>query len=145
MPFVFSAAMSKGQIFGAGEAPQHLRHGHAGGLAEEIPERDVEGGIAAHLGPGGAKAENARQVARKRVDLERVPADDAGRHDLVDIGFDGSRMKEGFAEARQALVGMDEQPEEVRSLGDADGFQPGDLHSCLPKSGRGIAPNREIP
>ena len=51
-----------------------------------------------------------------------------GAIDLVDVGLDRLGRHEGLAEAGEALVGMDAQPEEVAELREPDRFERGDLH-----------------
>jgi hypothetical protein len=68
----------------AREAAQALVDRLAGGLAPQVPERDVDRGEAAHLGPAARETQVAgEQVARVPVDQQRVPAEQAGRHALV--------------------------------------------------------------
>ena len=80
-------------MLGAGEAAEQLRDRLSGHLAEEVPERDVERGVAAHLGAGGAEADIAGEVLGDAVDGERIAAEQLRREHLVDIGLDGLGMK----------------------------------------------------
>ena len=105
-----------------GEAAEQLRDRLARGLAEYVPERDVEGRVAAHLGAARAEAEIADEVGGQQVDRQRVAADDTRRDIFVQIFLDGARAVEGFAEAGDAFVGVHLDPQEVGSLLDADGL-----------------------
>src|SRR5271168_4480140 len=54
---------------------EQLREGLPGDLAEYVPERDVERGIAAHFDAGRTKSEVAREILRNSIDFERVAAE----------------------------------------------------------------------
>ena len=63
----------------AEKPPSSCASGWPVDLAEEVPERDVERGIAAHFGAGGAESEIADEVLRNPVDLERIAAEQLRR------------------------------------------------------------------
>ena len=58
------------------------------------------------------------RIAVDRLDLQRIAADQLGRHGLMDVGLDGSGTHEGLAEADKAFVGMQADPEQVGELAD---------------------------
>ena len=62
------------------------------------------------------------------VDRERVTADQLRGERLVDVGLDGSGHEKGLAEADDALVGVDLEPENVLELGCRDCFKRRDPH-----------------
>ena len=68
-------------------------------LAEEVPERDVDGRVAAHLGArSSASRDSWRASPLMRLDLQRVAAEQLGRDRLVDVGLDGGGAQERLAE-----------------------------------------------
>ena len=114
----------------ARQAAQQLMDRLAGRLAEDVPERDVERGQAAHLGAAAGEADvGVEQRARVPVDRERVLAEQARRRRLVDVGDRGVRPEERLAEADQALVGVHVHPEQIRELVELNGLDRGDLHA----------------
>ncbi len=118
-------------------AAQRRVHGHAGRLAEHVPQRDVDGRVAARLDAGAAPAEIAGQVAVARLDGQRVLPHQARRRPLVQVGLDGLRAHEGLAQPDQALVGVQAHPEDVGKLTEPDGFELGDLgHGRKPHAHR---------
>src|SRR5688572_16909825 len=72
----------------AARATENLIERLAGELAEEVPERDVEGGRSARLDARAAKAEIAGEPASEAVDLERIAAKHARRDVLVQVRLD---------------------------------------------------------
>src|SRR5450432_1864245 len=77
----------------AGEAAKELRHRLTERLAEEIPEGEIDGGVAADLDAARREAvEMAADAMLQRVvvtvDLARILAEEIGRAGLVDIGDD---------------------------------------------------------
>ena len=65
-------------------------------------------------------------MARRRLDLPRIAADQPGGDLLVQDRFDRLRAAEGLAQAGQPLVGFDLHPDQVGAFGDPDGTQGGD-------------------
>ena len=120
-----------GANLAAGEAAQQLGERLARHLAEDVPERDVDGGIAAHLGAGRGKADIAGQAARDGVDGERVPAEKERRGALVDIGLDGAGTEEGLPQAGDSLIGMDQHPAKIGVLVDPDSLDTRDLQDGI--------------
>jgi hypothetical protein len=102
-----------------------------GHLAEEVPERDVDRRVAALLGAGRAVADIGRELLGNAVDGERAAAEKLRCRRLVDIGLDRLRREEGLAEANEALIGVDAQPDEVGELVEPDRLDGGDLHCRL--------------
>ena len=112
----------------AGEAAQKLRDRLAGGLAEQVPQRDVERRIAAHLGPGRTEAHIARQLRRQPAYRQWIAPDHPRGHIVVQMRFDRRRAEKGLPQPGQTLVGMHQDPDQVGTFGNSDRFQPGDLH-----------------
>ena len=128
-PDVFGAGAGVvGPDLVAAKAAKKLGDGLAGRLAEQVPQRDVEGRVAAGFGTGRPKTEVADQIRREQIDLLRVTPDHARCDVLVHIGFDGFGGEEGFAQPDEALVGVNMQPQQVRMFLDPDRFDLGDLH-----------------
>ena len=100
------------------------------GLAPQVPQRDVEPGVAAHLGAGAGEADVADQVLRMEVDAQGVGAQEQRRRKAVDVGLGRGHPVEDLAEPGEALVGVDVDPEDVGVLLDADGLDGGDLHGA---------------
>ena len=92
-------------------------------LAEQVPERDVERRIAAHLGAGRAEAEIADESLAMRSICERIPAEHLRRQRLVDIGLDRLGAEEGLAEAGEPFVGMNPQPQQIGELRERGSFR----------------------
>ena len=105
-------------------------------LAEKIPKGNVDRGIAARLGTGGAPAEIvARQFGIDALDLERVLAEDLRRDGLMQIGLNSLGPEEGLAEADRPFIGVQQHEDDVAEFLDAQGFERGDLHEINPKAG----------
>ncbi|CCF21430.1 protein of unknown function [Pseudorhizobium banfieldiae] len=127
---VFSAGAGVvGADLFAAEATEQLGDRLVRHLAEDIPKCDVKGRIPSDLCAGRPEAEIAHQFVRQEIDLQRVAADDAWRDVFVHIAFHRLRAEECLPEPGDAFVGVDEDPEEIAALGDAHGFEPGDLHN----------------
>ncbi len=112
-------------------AAQERRHRHAQRLAEDVPERQVDGRVAAHLDRAGGRAHEAvadppADRLAVQVDRPRVFAQQPGRQRLVDIGLGGLGVAEGLAEAGEAFVGLDPEPEHVAETGDPERLEGGD-------------------
>ena len=116
----------------AGAAAQELDHGLVGGLAPQVPERDVDRRGGAGLDAGRAEAQIAVELGRDQVDRVRVDAEDAGGHDLVQERLDRGRGHEGLAQAVEAVLAVDADPEDVGELEQPDRLQLGDLHADAP-------------
>src|SRR5208283_5907310 len=112
--------------FRAREAAEKLCEGLSGDFAENIPKRDVERGIAAHFGAGGAKPQIADEVFRNPVNLERIAAEQLLREALMDVSLDGLGEEEGFAETDDPLRGVHLEPKEIGEFGEADRFERSD-------------------
>ena len=85
----------------AREAAEELGDRLAGDLAEQVPQRDVEGGVAAEFGAGRAEADIGDEVAGDAIDGERIAAEHLRRDHLMDVGLDGRGGEERLAEADQ--------------------------------------------
>ena len=99
-------------------------------LAVDVPERDVDGGVATHLGAGIARADiDAAEPAVVQLDIARILADQIGRNVVVDIGGDGAGRPERLSGADQAGIGMNAKPEQERKFRQPQRFDAGDLHA----------------
>ena len=102
-------------------------------LAVDIPERDVDRRIAAHLGAGIARADiDAAQRAVVQLDVARILADQIGGDIVVDVAGDRTRRPEGLAGADDAGIGVDAQPEQERKFGQLQRFERRRLSLLLP-------------
>ena len=115
----------------AREAAEELGDRLAGGLAEEVPERDVDGRIATGFGAGGPEADIADKVAGNQVDGQRIAAEEQRRGGLVDVRLHRARPEERLAKAGDPGVGVDLHPQQVGVFRDADCLDFGDLHVGL--------------
>ena len=109
----------------AEQPPQRL----AQRLPINVPERDVDGRIAAHLGAGVARADiDAAERAVVQFDVARVLAEQIGRDVVVDVACDRTGRPEGLAGADDAGIGMDAQPEQEREFRKLQRLDRDDLH-----------------
>ncbi len=117
----------------AAEAAQHLVHGLAAELAEEVPERDVQcrGGAVLDAGRGLGHRQ-VEHVAVDRLDPERGPAEQARGEGVVDMGLDRAGAVEGLAQSDQPRIGVHADPEDIGEFLGAQRFDRGDLHRRLP-------------
>src|SRR4051812_35077665 len=71
-------------------------------LSVDVPERDVDGGVAAYFSAGIACADiDAAEPAIMQLDVARVLADQIGGNVVVDIGGDRPRRPECLAGSDQ--------------------------------------------
>src|SRR5690606_41956546 len=89
----------------------------AGDLAEQVPQGDVDRGVTPALHPGPGPAEDAGESTGMRLDGERVLPQQRRSDRLVDVRLDGRGADERLAEAAHAVVGLDEDVDEVAVLG----------------------------
>ena len=110
-------------------AAEQVEDGLAGVLAEQIPERDVEGGDGAHLGAG--MAEEIR-VGKQRLPVplavERRLPEQERRGEVVDDGLDGGGDVERLTEAHEPVVRVQVHPEQVGEIRGADRLDAGEVH-----------------
>ena len=125
----------------AGHPAQEVHHGPPRRLAEEVPERDVEGRVGPGLDSGRARADVIREREPEPVDGRRVPAEEAPGRGLVDVGGDGLGAEEGLAEAHQPLVGVKADEAEVGELAELDCLDGGHAHGTLSRA-RGLTRSR---
>ena len=103
------------------EPAQELMDRLARRLAEEIPERDVDGGEPPHLRAAAAEPDIGRaERVGMLVDPQGVLAQQIGRGAFVDIGRDGLGAEEGLAQADQPLVGHHLDPDQIGELRQLD-------------------------
>src|SRR5436190_7915796 len=103
--------------------------GLVGNLAENIPERDVDGGETPHLGTAAAEPDISRtQRMRMFVDAQRVFAEKIGRRAFMDIRGHGVAAEEGLAKSDGAVIGQHMNPDKVGEFGKLYGLDPRDLH-----------------
>ena len=115
------------------EAAEQLVDRQAGRLAEQVPEGEIDRGIAPHLDAASGKTRKmvtdlGHQRAGVALDPERVFPQKVRRAGLVDVGDRRLGIAEGLAETPEALVGLKLDPDEVAELGELDGLECGDLH-----------------
>src|SRR5439155_3445515 len=114
----------------AAKTPQQLVNRLAGHLAEEIPERDVDGGETPHLHAAAAEPDiGGTQRMRVLVDAQGVLAQQVGCRALMDVGSDGIGAEEGLAQAYRPLIGMDLDPQKIGELREQYSFDRGDPHA----------------
>ncbi len=106
-------------------------------LAEDVPQRDVDGRAAAHLGARRGKADVAREGALDALDVARVAAQERWRDDAVDMRLGRLRAIERLAEPGQALVRVHLHPEQVGELANPDRLYARDLHGSFPSPSAG--------
>src|SRR5918998_2466964 len=132
-------AVAGAGVVGADPLPtgsaQELVDGLTRSLAEEIPQRYVQGRVAPRLGPAAAIAEVAVELAGVPVDVEGVLPEQVGGRGLVDVGLDRPRPEEGLAEAREPLVGVNLDEQDVGKLVEAERVYLDNLHCSNPRSG----------
>ena len=103
-------------------------HRHASGFAKNIPQRDVHRRVATRFHAGATPAQITGDVTLAGFDGQRVLAHQFGRDPFVQISLDRLRAHEGFAQAHQALVGVQTYPDDVGKLAQSDGFELRDFH-----------------
>ena len=130
----------------AAAAAEHGVDRQPGDLAEQVPERHVDRRDRPHLGPHRAAEIHQREhVAPVILDVARVAADQQRREDVMDDRGDGARQVIGLAEAGQAGIGVNADPQVVgqrlprrgvqlrplrlRQRLEPDGLDLGDLHA----------------
>ncbi len=129
------------RILSREKPPRSWAIGWPHGLAEQIPEGDVERRIAPRLRAGRTESEIAVQVSGDEIDLQRIAADQLRRNDLVNVGLHRLRRHESLAEAGEALRGVDAQPQQIAEFRQPDRFERDDLHAIEPSLREGsIAP-----
>ena len=84
-----------------------------------VPERQVNGGVRSHLGASTGRPDVRPQAAGVLVDTGRVLAEKVLGRGAVQIGLHGGGSEIRFAQAGQAVIGLDEQKDQV-----GDGFGP---------------------
>ena len=115
--------MSELRILIAAEAAQQLMDRLAGRLAEEIPERDIDGGEAAHLRAAAAETDIGRaQGVGVLVDPQGILAQQIGRHAFMDVSRNRIGAEEGLAQADQPFIRMHLHPAKIGELGQLDRF-----------------------
>ena len=98
-----------GQHALATDAAEQRVQRHPGGLAGDVPQRDVDAGDRLHLHAAGAAGEGTAHVLPARGDVERALADHRGLEQAVDDRGVGHRARppEDLAPAGQAGIGHD--------------------------------------
>src|SRR4029078_10799159 len=98
-------------------------------LAENIPERYVNGGEAPHLGAAAAEPDIGRtQDVRMFVDAQRGFAEKIGCRAFMDVGGHGVAAEEGLAKPDGAVICQHMYPDKVGKFGKLDGLDRRDLH-----------------
>src|SRR5215472_7521367 len=110
------------------QAPPRSWYGLPGGLAEEIPECDVDRRIGPHFGPRAGVADVRLQGPRVPVYPLRILSQQIGSSRLVDVCLGGLGIEIGLAQPDQALVRVQLYQEEVRELRKPDRLDLGQPH-----------------
>ena len=108
-----------GGEMGDGRRAEHPPQRQVGGLAGDVPQRDVERRQGEHMRAVAAEAvERLRQACAQAADVARVLAEDRGGKLGIQrgLGGGGGGVAERLAPAFQALVGDDAQPDRVHRL-----------------------------
>ena len=109
------ASVVDADILAAG-AVQELVYGLAGGLAEEIPESDVDRRIGSRLCPGAGVADVRLQGSRVPVYMLGILSQQIRSSCLVDVVLDRLGIEVGLAQPDQAFVRVQLNEEEVWEL-----------------------------
>jgi hypothetical protein len=108
------------RIEGARCAAEQLVQRHVRHLAGQVPEGDIHGADGAHLGARPAAERHRLQHIRPQpVDLRRIAPQQHGRKRTVHHGFLGFRVRIRFAQAHQAAIGVDADPQPLDGTGNA--------------------------
>src|SRR5918998_1335422 len=131
-------AVAGAGVVGADPLPtgsaQELVDGLTRSLAEEIPQRYVQGRVAPRLGPAATISEVAVELAGVPVDVEGVLPEQVGSHGLVDVGLERPRREEGLAEAPEPLVRVNLDEQDIGELVEAERVNLDNPHRSNPRS-----------
>jgi hypothetical protein len=98
-------------------------------LAEDVPKRDVDHGCRSNLGAAARESQiAAHELPAVRLDRERILAEQIRRDQLVNLRFHRGRAARSLAEPDQSFVRMNLREQQIRPIGQANGFDRGDLH-----------------
>ena len=106
---------------------------HVGRLAKNVPQRDVNGRVAARLGAGATPAQVAGELPVAGFDRQRVFAQQLRAGPLMDVSLHRLRTHKGFTQTDQSLVGVDAHPHDVGELIEPQGFNFGNFQFTLQK------------
>ena len=124
----------------AAQPAQHLVHRLLAHLAEQVPQRDVDGGCRAVLhARAGLRHGQVQHLAMQRLDVQRVPAQQAPGEGIVQVRLDCARAIESLAQADHPGVRMHAHPDDVGELAGPQCLDGRDLHAALPGHGLAVA------
>ena len=113
----------------AAASAEQVVDGLAAVLAGDVPEGDVDGADGARFGAAVAEyVDGGEHGVPVALDVEGAASQQQGSEIVVDEGADGARRVGGLAEADQAVVGVDAEPERVGVAPEPDRLQAGDFH-----------------
>ena len=119
-------------------ATQQLINGHTGALAQQVPQRHVDGGDGRHGHRPAAPVRTAVQVLPDVFDLPGIAPQQAGEDMFFQVGHHGefAAIQRGVTQAVQALVGADFHGDEIAARAGDDGLEGGDFQGRDPGRGR---------
>src|SRR5579862_5222903 len=92
-------------------ASQQVVNGLSGVLAQQVPQSDINGGDGAHFRAGeAAEIDQRKKVVPVVLDIDGIAPDQEGREEIVYDCADCARQIVSFAEANQAIIGVDADP-----------------------------------
>jgi len=101
-------------IVGADRLPrkpaQKLRNRLSRGLAENIPQGNIDSRISPHFHPGRAEAQIPHQIPRQRINLQGIAPQKARRNPFMDIGLYCGRAEKRLAQPGDALIRVQFNP-----------------------------------
>ena len=99
-----------------------------GGLAPNIPQGDIDTGIAPDLGPGAGETHIAGQCLGMIVNAQRILAQQVLGGETVNMGLGRGNTVEDFTQASQAFIGMHQNPQQIGEFLQPNGLDRGDFH-----------------
>ena len=122
------------------ETAEHLVHRLIAHLAEDVPERDVDGRSGAVFGAGRRlRHREIDHVAVDGLDMQRIAPEKARRERLVDMRLGRAGAVERFAETDDPAVGVNADPEDVGIFLCSQGLDECDLHGLCSLRARATA------
>jgi hypothetical protein len=118
---------------GPRQPAQQRMQRQAAALAQAVPQRDVHGRGRAHFhARGGIAHAVPHQLRVDRTDVAGVLAQQQRRDRLVQVLLHRAGREESLAQARDAGVGLDAQPDQVLMVGRAQRLDRRDDHARHP-------------
>jgi hypothetical protein len=109
-------------------AAEEIDHATARGLADEVPEGDVDRRVPARLDTGGSGADVVLESDPERIQPGRILSDEAADGRLVEVRLDLGGAEERLAEADEPGVRMEPHEEDVGKLTQPDCLDARDAH-----------------